>query len=63
MSANGFTMAVPSAFSFNPAMPPVKSVVGSAVVHQRAFGNGSIVDKVPVDMLYLVDPFWQQFPP
>jgi hypothetical protein len=27
------------------------------------FGNGSIVDKIPADMLYLVDPHWNQFPP
>jgi r-opsin len=27
------------------------------------FGNGSIVDKIPQDMLYMVDPHWNQFPP
>jgi hypothetical protein len=28
------------------------------------FGNGtSIVDKIPRDMLYMVDPHWNQFPP
>ncbi|CAG0917549.1 unnamed protein product [Notodromas monacha] len=27
------------------------------------YRNGSIVDVVPADLLYLVDPFWYQFPP
>ena len=27
------------------------------------FGNGSIADKIPQDMLYMVDPHWSQFPP
>ncbi|CAG0917551.1 unnamed protein product [Notodromas monacha] len=27
------------------------------------FGNGSIVDKIPADMLFLVDRHWNQFPP
>lgn len=26
-------------------------------------GNGSIVDRVPADMLHLVDSYWYQFPP
>lgn len=27
------------------------------------FGNLTVVDKVPADMLHLIDPHWYQFPP
>lgn len=27
------------------------------------FGNQTVVDKVPPDMLHMVDPHWYQFPP
>lgn len=27
------------------------------------FGNQTVVDKVPPDMLHLIDPHWYQFPP
>ncbi|XP_069676605.1 rhodopsin [Periplaneta americana] len=30
---------------------------------QGGFGNQTVVDKVPPDMLYLVDSHWYQFPP
>ncbi|CAG0917550.1 unnamed protein product [Notodromas monacha] len=29
----------------------------------NTMGNGSIVDRVPADLLHLIDPFWYQFPP
>lgn len=28
-----------------------------------AFGNMTVVDKVPADMLHMIDPHWYQFPP
>ena len=31
--------------------------------HGSGFGNQTVVDKVPPDMLHLVDPHWYQFPP
>lgn len=30
---------------------------------QGGFGNQTVVDKVPPEMLYLVDSHWYQFPP
>lgn len=30
---------------------------------QGGFGNQTVVDKVPPDMLHLVDPHWYQFAP
>ncbi|KAL0281679.1 UNVERIFIED_CONTAM: hypothetical protein PYX00_002592 [Menopon gallinae] len=31
--------------------------------HGAGFGNQTVVDKVPVEMLHMVDPHWYQFPP
>ncbi|CAG0912414.1 unnamed protein product [Notodromas monacha] len=36
---------------------------GAGMMMAGGFSNGSIVDKVPQDMLYMVDPHWNQFPP
>lgn len=30
---------------------------------QGGFGNQTVADKVPPDMLHLIDPHWYQFPP
>ncbi|OXU26320.1 hypothetical protein TSAR_000720 [Trichomalopsis sarcophagae] len=43
----------------------VASTIGPHFARQvmRAFGNLTVVDKVPPEMLHLVGPHWYQFPP
>lgn len=47
---------MPAANALAPQMPAGPS-------YGIGLGNGSIVDKVPMEMLYLVDPHWYQFAP
>lgn len=47
------------------AMPLISEPSFSAYswASQGGFGNQTVVDKVPPEMLYLVDAHWYQFPP
>lgn len=42
---------------------PQYSALSSWQAHSGGFGNMTVVDKVPPEMLHLVDPHWYQFAP
>lgn len=37
--------------------------IGPRAMRQISFNNHTVVDKVPPDMVHLIDPHWYQFPP
>lgn len=49
--------------AFEPHFSAYQSWPGQMSGPVGAFGNMTVVDKVPADMLHLVDPHWYQFPP
>lgn len=42
---------------------PHYAALSSWPVQGSGYGNVTVVDKVPPEMLHLIDPHWYQFPP
>ncbi len=54
---------IPPMQGWGPPNPMQTAFAASIVPGPSRFGNLTVVDRVPMEMLHLIDPHWYQFPP